>query len=253
MFVPASDACNEINIDIDTGSTSTTRKWQIKVTQYECGNMMAPDQDCLQWHTAASGANNFILMNYLTPAVTGTIASFNYDTSSSTVSSSQYHLSDQYYDICIRRKRSYCALCFSPKIVAPTSPGTATASSFGLSAGSKDAAQTASVGSHCKGITTQDDTNTDQVGQGDYLEIAALQAPPFSSSTVAGNSRLCGSFFQVNSDQSKVLLKFDKNCRVVQLKEQLMPQPAPTQHLSELVFTLIQMKLLELILLHLTS
>jgi hypothetical protein len=31
MFVPASDNCNKINIDIDTGSTGTTRKWQIKI------------------------------------------------------------------------------------------------------------------------------------------------------------------------------------------------------------------------------
>ena len=31
MFVPASDQCNVINIDIDTGTTTTTRKWQIKV------------------------------------------------------------------------------------------------------------------------------------------------------------------------------------------------------------------------------
>ena len=34
MFVPASDQCNIVNIDIDTGSTSTTRKWQIKVGYY---------------------------------------------------------------------------------------------------------------------------------------------------------------------------------------------------------------------------
>ena len=31
MWVPASDSCNSINIDIDTGTTTTTRKWQIKV------------------------------------------------------------------------------------------------------------------------------------------------------------------------------------------------------------------------------
>ena len=55
MYVPASDQCNQINIDIDTGSTSTTRKWQIKVTQYECGNMMAPQENCLQYHTASTG------------------------------------------------------------------------------------------------------------------------------------------------------------------------------------------------------
>ena len=51
MFVPASDLCNTINIDIDTGTTSTTRKWQIKVTQYECNNLRAPGQDCLQYLT----------------------------------------------------------------------------------------------------------------------------------------------------------------------------------------------------------
>ena len=55
MWVPASDSCNSINIDIDTGTTTTTRKWQIKVTQYECGNLMMPEQDCLQYHTASTG------------------------------------------------------------------------------------------------------------------------------------------------------------------------------------------------------
>merc|ERR1712117_405187 len=134
MWVPASDSCNQINIDIDTGTTSTTRKWQIKVTQYECGNMMAPEQDCLQYHTAASG----------------TIASFNYDTSASTVSSSQYHLSHQYYDICIRRKRNNCAVCCSPRL---TSTATTAAASFGLSTGSAGPTQTASIGSTCTGVT----------------------------------------------------------------------------------------------------
>ena len=55
MWVPASDSCNQIHIDIDTGTTSTTRKWQIKVTQYECGNLMMPEQNCLQYHTASTG------------------------------------------------------------------------------------------------------------------------------------------------------------------------------------------------------
>ncbi len=58
MWVPASDSCNQIHIDIDTGSTTTTRKWQIKVTQYECGNMMMPEQDCLQYHTASEGKHH---------------------------------------------------------------------------------------------------------------------------------------------------------------------------------------------------
>ena len=53
--------CNELKIDIDTGSTTTTRKWQIKITQYECGNLMAPEQDCLQYHTASTGDQHGII------------------------------------------------------------------------------------------------------------------------------------------------------------------------------------------------
>ena len=47
MFVPASDECNTILINMDTGSTSTTRKWQIKTPQYTCESEMAPVQSCL--------------------------------------------------------------------------------------------------------------------------------------------------------------------------------------------------------------
>ena len=36
IYVPASDSCNTISIDIDTGTTSTTRKWQIKVIGQKC-------------------------------------------------------------------------------------------------------------------------------------------------------------------------------------------------------------------------
>ena len=56
MFIPASDDCNELKFDIDTGNTGVTRTWQIKVTQFECNDLNAPVQDCLQWHEAATGA-----------------------------------------------------------------------------------------------------------------------------------------------------------------------------------------------------
>merc|ERR1719415_145682 len=131
MFVPASTQCNQINIDIDTLTTTTTRKWQIKVTQYECGNMMAPEQDCLQYLTAS----------------TGTIASFNFDTTASgSVATTQYHLSNQYYDICIRRARGYCSLCFSPEITSTTTTNVA---SYGIGAGSVPGTHTSASGSYC--------------------------------------------------------------------------------------------------------
>merc|ERR1711936_9253 len=175
MFIPVSSQCNQINIDIDTGTTTTTRKWQIKVTQYECGNMMAPEQDCLQYHTASAG----------------TIASFNWDTSASTVSSSQAHLSIQYYDICIRRARSYCSICYSPQILSTT---TGTASSYGLSAGSIAAIQTNAIGSVCTGTTTLSTTIGSNVGLGDYLDITALQPSTGTTGTLNVN-RVCGVLF----------------------------------------------------------
>jgi len=174
MWVPASDSCNKINIDIDTGSTGTTRKWQIKVTQYECNNLMMPKLDCLQYHTATSG----------------TIASFNWDTSASSIATSQTHLSNQYYDICIRRTRSYCSVCYSPYITSTT-----TQSSYGVGGSSAEPAQTANIGSQCTGITTFSSTEGNQVAYGDYLEIAALQTAPASSSTISGVSRVCGNFW----------------------------------------------------------
>ena len=77
--------------------------------------MMMPSQDCLQFLTAS----------------TGTIASFNWDTSTTTVSiGTHVHLSSQQYDICIRRARSYCSVCYSPQIISTT---TGTASSYGVS------------------------------------------------------------------------------------------------------------------------
>ena len=55
MWVPASDQCNQISMDIDTANTGTTRKWEIKVTQHECDSLAAPDIDCLQYLYSESG------------------------------------------------------------------------------------------------------------------------------------------------------------------------------------------------------
>jgi len=180
MYVPASTQCNQINIDIDTLTTTTTRKWQIKVTQYECGNMMAPEQDCLQYHTAS----------------TGTIASFNWDTSASSVASSQTHLSSQYYDICIRRARSYCSVCFTPYIATVASPFST--GSFGLSATGPGPALASSQGSLCTGITTLNPAVASNSGFGDYLDIVALQPGTGTTGTLNTN-RICGTVFNAAS------------------------------------------------------
>jgi len=183
MFVPASEKCNQIHINIDTGTTTTTRKWQIKTTQFTCESEMAPVNNCLQYHTAQYG----------------TIASFGWDTSASTVAKSQTHLVNQYYDICIRRTRSYCSICYTPQIISSI---TGTGSSYGVSAGSNAAAQKSAIGSLCNGVTIVGSaaaaTNT---GHGDYLEIANMQPSPATSAKYAGENtfRICGSIFNIIS------------------------------------------------------
>ena len=152
---------------------STTRKWQIKTTQYTCENEMAPVADCLQYHTAQYG----------------TIASFGWDTSASTVATSQTHLVNQYYDICIRRTRSYCSICYTPAIISST---TGTSSSYGLGAGSDASAQKSAIGAICTGITIVGSANpVVGVGYGDYLEIANMLPSPATSATYSGDAFRC--------------------------------------------------------------
>jgi len=170
MWVPASDECNMININIDTATTGTNRNWEFKVTQYECNNLAAPTLDCLQYHTAPYG----------------TIASFNYDTNSATaVADTQTHLSHQYYDICIRRASGRCSICYDAHIKSTAVANGA--SSFGISSGINAAAHQAAVGSECTGTTLA-------VGKGDYLDIPGLHPPPFLSTTL-GVQKICGTWF----------------------------------------------------------
>ena len=51
------------------------------------------------------------------------------------------------------------------------------------------------MGSVCTGVTTFSSTETNQVGYGDYLEIAALQTAPATSTDINGVSRICGNFW----------------------------------------------------------
>merc|ERR1712203_957609 len=100
-------------------------------------------------------------------------------------------LSSQFYDICIRRARSYCSVCYSPGITSTT---TGTAASYGLSAGSIAAIQTNAIGSVCTGTTTLSTTIGSNVGLGDYLDITALQPSTGTTGTLNVN-RVCGVLF----------------------------------------------------------
>merc|ERR1712232_616474 len=148
------------------------------------------------------------------------------------VPASQTHLSSQYYDICIRRARSYCSVCYSPVVSSTTA-----ASSFGLTATGPGPALANSIGSLCTGITTLSTTLASNSGFGDYLDIIALQPSTGSTGTLVTN-RICGTIFNAASPTAvhatacswavpfKVGVHFDQD-------EAIDAPPAPAYNLLE--------------------
>ena len=189
MFIKMSEQCVKIQINIDT-DTTFTRTWDMKITQFEAGSQMAPQADCLQYFTELSG--NF--------------ASFNWDmtdTATTVAKYSQWHLANQNYNVCFRRSKKYCSICYSPHVtvVAPATYPANTGASYGLgsftAAGTVLAAASDNTANHCGGFTIADGiTNAaSNVAQGDYLEIERAQSGTPSATAQGGTYRLCGNVF----------------------------------------------------------
>jgi len=175
MIVEAADACHQANFNIG-GLTTTTRKWDIRVTQYACGDFdSSGPPGCLQYYTATAG----------------TVQNFGYPTTTTTVTSSTTHLSNQKYDICIRRASGYCYICYSPSIV--NEPNVAIASkqtSFGLSLGGIAATGSAQQGTDCS-------TDYLDIPYGNTATIAAITTP---STTATSHHKFCGRFLSTITD-----------------------------------------------------
>ena len=112
------DDCQFVNFRLGT-SSGTTRTWEIKVTQYKCDNVdVSGPPGCLQYYTSTSGI----------------IQSFNFPApSETTIGSTVTHLSNQNYEVCIRRAIEACYICYFATIDVAASTA-ASQHSFGLSA-----------------------------------------------------------------------------------------------------------------------
>ena len=165
MIVDASPECHKATFDIGGGTTS--REWDIKVTQYSCSDMEGGPDGCLQYFTGTSGR----------------VSSFNYPTTSSSVGSTVTHLSNQMYTMCFRQERGYCGICFIPAIVGPATATTTAQSAFGLSN---------SVGSTA---IAQSEQNLNCPH--DYLEIphAVVGTTAVGTNPASSAYRLCGRNF----------------------------------------------------------
>merc|ERR1712241_522990 len=165
---PAGSQCHKAIFNVG-GTTTTSRSWNIRVTQYACGDYDNSGwPGCLQYHTGAAG----------------NIASFGWPPTITVVTTSVTHLSNQYYDICIRRASTYCYICYNAQIQGTTVISEATQTSFGVSLSSEAATAESQIGSDCSA---------------DWLDIPiantaanAAITTPTASAAITNVSRFCG-------------------------------------------------------------
>merc|ERR1712172_395893 len=150
------------------GTTTTSRSWNVLITQYSCGDTDSSGwPGCLQYYTASAN----------------TIQNFGFPPTITAVTSAVTHLSNQHYDICIRRASGYCYICYSPTIiVSGIAIGTPIIAqiSFGLSIGGIAASPSSLISATC----TQDWI---EVPGADTATIAAI-----SAAALTNGGRLCG-------------------------------------------------------------
>ncbi|XP_059078349.1 uncharacterized protein LOC131876855 [Tigriopus californicus] len=167
------EKCNEVNFGL-TGSG--TRNWDIKVTQYACGDELGGPDGCLQYFTGT----------------TGTVASFNFPTTAASLETTTTHLSNQCQNMCWRQEMNTCGICWIPEILGTDD----VTGSFGIS--------TTSGGNKARG-------ETDGKCRGDYLLIPNAQSNVETSdqdtftigsigSDVRLSDRLCGRQFSSAND-----------------------------------------------------
>ncbi|TRY79933.1 hypothetical protein TCAL_13834, partial [Tigriopus californicus] len=92
-YVDASEACNDLRFVLGNQGVGTgiaNRQWSVKVTQYACDFKNLAPEGCTQYHFGAS---------------TDIIQTYNF--------AGGRHLADQNQNICIRRERGNCKICFT--------------------------------------------------------------------------------------------------------------------------------------------
>jgi len=165
---PGGNTCHKALFNIG-GTTTTSRSWTIRVTQYACGDTdMSGWPGCLQYYTAtASNVQNF----GFPPTITA-------------VTSAVTHLSNQHYDICIRRASGYCYICYSPTIIAAITAAIGTPASAAISFGLSISSIAANPASMISNTCSQD-----------WIEIPGAETATIAANSIAAvtnGGRLCG-------------------------------------------------------------
>ncbi len=61
MYVESSTSCNDLSFQLGSASTTATRSWSIKVTQYSCAYDNLAPEGCTQYFF---GANTDVVQTY---------------------------------------------------------------------------------------------------------------------------------------------------------------------------------------------
>jgi hypothetical protein len=169
---PSGNSCHYANFLVG-GTTSTSRTWDVKVTQYACGDTDSSGwPGCLQYFTATAG----------------NVASFGFSPTATTVTSGVTHLQNQVYDICFRRASGYCYICYTPYVSSTTATAAttdeATQQSYGISISATDANAEAQIASDCS-------TDWLDIPIANTAANAAISTPT-ASAVITNVSRFCG-------------------------------------------------------------
>eukprot|EP00093_Oithona_nana_P010475 10475.XXX_64868_67253_1 [CDS] Oithona nana genome sequencing. len=177
-------ACQTANFRIGS-SGGVTRMWEIKVQQFACGNVdVSGPPGCLQYYTGAKG----------------NIESFNFPTSTTAnVAEQTTHLSNQDYEICIRREAGACFICYNVQKMAgaPITPGDQ--NSFGLS--EIPPTIVAGIATPAKVPIAKGDTDCTT----DFIEIPGGQLEATAmvlNVPIIGQTRYCGRIFGVSASKA---------------------------------------------------
>lgn len=165
------DGSTCVSATFSFGGGTTTRSYNIHVTQYASSNEMGGPSGCLQFFTGD----------------TGTVQSFNYlGTTGARADNAGQHLQSQDYSACIRQNAAKCAICWSP---TTTGNVNAIRGSFGLSASAAAALSQGDAG------YTNCDTDFVTILGGTPAADAAAGLTAQTGNVVVGTDRFCGRFF----------------------------------------------------------
>jgi len=190
------DGSGCVTTNFGIGGGQTARSWDIKVTQYRCGDENGGPTGCLQWHTSPAGK----------------LRSFNFpeQTAVTPVANDVTHLSNQHYSICIRRPENRNRICYS-QCYTPAASAAGDQGSFGVSGSPSTIAATPPDGSTGAAQSGVGGTNC----QTDYIEILGGTSAAIATTGTTGgiggaifangaavNSRFCGRFLHTASAQA---------------------------------------------------